>query len=139
MSSIIQSDQRERRRAVGIAKLGEETKRGFKEEGLNKMVLWAADVGTGIRHLMPHRVESWSFPLVCPSGGATPGRAGEEAFECSSPVQLQVWGRLGCRISGFCPWCPISPWSALLFPGLAGELPFVAAAVGGSRNPTKPV
>lgn len=53
---------------------------------------------------------------------------------------LRDWEGFGCQISSFGPWRLISPgYPSSVSPGLAGDLPFVAAAVGGSRSPTKPI
>ena len=81
----------------------------------------------------PFGVSQWVGPLQ--------RRDGEKAAECSSPAWPEGLGRtwisdLGLRpiVPHFSPELPCS-----VSPRLAGELPFVAAAVGGSRSPTKPI
>lgn len=74
----------------------------------------------GLDTLQPHGPKSW--PSL-PGEEATPGRSGEKAL-----VQAgEGLGRVGPGALSPVP------------PGLAGDLPFVAAAVGGSRSLAKPI
>lgn len=138
----MQTDQWGRQKgAVGLVKPGQGVQRDFLEEGVNEVAQRMADPGRRIgttsgreERLVPllGGVSRWVGPLQRRTG---------EAAECSSPVWTGAWG--GIRSHASAPGALLLPSTALLCfsvsPGLVGDLPFVAAAVGGSRSPTKPV
>lgn len=126
--------------AVGLVKPQEGVQRDFLEEGVNEVVQRMVDSFRKIRTtsgreerlvLLLGGVSWWVGPLQRRMG---------EAAECSSPDRPESMGRTRVSDLRLRPLAPCfsrePPCSAS--PGLA-DLPFVAAPVGGSRSPTKPV